>query len=416
MQPIERPWGKFLEFNKKTDQQSNVDLRLQSVVDEQDDTADVDISATDNGYTAMVRAFSKAAYANKVDSAPEESDEDKKSEMEKSNEAILMDMLQDHYQEILRETRYLMADLNERLEECRSGKLDAQENLKGITNESNQALEDHKIITEQEAETEQEKEALLTKKEEVETKAADAIQDQTACTKGQQESCTITKDDPKVQELLEEGHDQKKAIAIVADTKVQEALAEQAHLDKQLQETEARLTRLSKGREKLEHRLQDLQTQAEVNQDKITRMEQIEKGLKARQTALEEFQTRTNDPAFKKAMAEGRVTKAQLDEMTPEFMRKDRNHGKTVSGLTAQPTQDNPTALAANTAKPAATEARTATSLASTLNDGGGIKAASLQAPFAAAANGAQPAEAVPMPPSPAIDQNRRMSANAAFG
>lgn len=341
-----------------------------------------DISEIDNGYTNITRAFFSAAHANK------DSDENRTAAIEKEaaeerTQSMYQSMVQDLVQRNREFQEEIFSGIQKNLDSARQDVMRYEARLEQIQ-------EDRAALLERAEELKDEKENAIVAVEVTQEMHADAkaeeenavalqevcadVENANMCKAelGMDKNATQT----ELNEKLEEGV--LAAKANVADTTALVGVANDNLASTEQQQEQVKAALVKTGQEEAVT-IKGLDTSK-------TRSFALQRSLDDAKTRSADF-NRTIEADLKS----GKITPEEAAQRSAEFNNGLRNQASAPSA--------SQSALAANNDSP--NTARPTASAASALNDGGGIKAGSIQNQFASAALG--------MDHTPVLDPERRL-------
>lgn len=397
-----------MELNKPAFKEDQVDFLNASEEDMNPDSVGADISAIDNGFSNMNRAFFKAAFANKEDlySSDAEYGSEEKKDLEEQLWSELVEQMIERAREevaarIVQFEGYLSALREERASyESKGAELNQRYTAKGHERDA---------LTQQHEDLSEERETVLEEKLEAEAQTELATSEQERCAEEKNlMSCAATYA-PEAKNL---GTSDLYALVNERTALIlEQSVANQMYVTQKLSDVDTQLVGINEQLEQVNKDMADLREKTEQNDEKIRQLDLKREKLEENLRQAKEFEARINDPEFKKKIENGEISEQKLQAMLPDFMKQDAGAEKM---LASSPKAVETSAPASSTASISyladVRESRPTASVSAMLNDGGGIKASSMQSSFAMAASGVQPAEAAPIAPAPVYEQNRQMA------
>lgn len=343
-----------------------------------------DIGEIDNGYRKITRAFFSAAHATKDNNESRQAELAEQEAKEKTRnifQSLVQDVIErnrefqeDIYngiQKNLDSARQEMAHYEERLEQLQDQKEVLQTEAEALAEEAENAA----ITVEVVQEIVQERKTELEQARELEAACSVAANAEVCKTELGMENAT----DAELKDALKTGVN-------AAESNVEEMVDLVKVANDNLAQTEQQKAAVKTELMKVEQ--VESSTMQELSRTR-TRVLTLETKMQTTRQKIDEF-NQTLDADLKS----GKITPEQAAQRSAEF-----NAGLRTQASAANPTQAQP-ALAANTDTPNTT--RPTASAASTLNDGGGIKAGSISNQFASAASGTT------APAAPAMEPERQ--------
>ncbi|GEM_PF-5814628 len=339
-----------------------------------------DISEIDNGYSKITRAFFSAAHATKDNNESRQAELAVQESKEKSRDifkSLTQDVIarnrafqEEIYNGIQRNLDAARAELN--YYDKVLGEIQEQkELLKTEVETFAEKVDDAAIVAEAVEKIKQEAKIEVEQAKELEATCTVAANAEVCKAELGMEGSTDAELHDRLKTGVEtaEANEQEVAeLARIANDNVAEAEQQMAAAESKLQSVE--------------------QIENETLQNK-SRVEATAVALEAQQEKMDEFQKNLDAD-----LKSGKITPEEAAQRSTEFSNSLRTQARTTNPTQAQP------ALAANTDTP--NTARPTASAASTLNDGGGIKAGSISNQFASAASGTT------TPAAPAMEPERQ--------
>jgi len=398
-----------VELNKPAFQKDQFEIQSFSEEDINPDSVGADISAIDNGFSNMNRAFFKAAFANKEDlhsHNAEYGDDEKKDLQDQIWSELVEQMIERAREEVaarIIQFEGFLRDLREERARYESKGTEIAQSYKAKGQERD-------ALTQQLDDLSEKRETILEERKEAEAQTELAASEQERCAvKANLTSCAATyapeEKNLNTSELFELVNERTAQI-------LEQSIANQSYVVQKLSDVDTQLVGINEQLQQVTKDMQDLREQAEQNAEKIRQLDLQRDKLEEDLRQAKQFEARMNDPEFKKKVENGEISQENLQTMLPDFMKKDaatpQQMVATASEQTVTPATATPTASISYLAD--ARESRPTSSVSATLNDGGGIKASSMQSSFAMAASGLPSQESAPAAPAPIYEQNRQMA------
>lgn len=335
-----------------------------------------DISEIDNGYTNITRAFFSAAHATK-DSDEVRISEYEKEQQEKDDYEMMQSLVQDLIQRNHEFQEEIYRGIEKNLDDARRQMRHCEKRLEKLQEEKTELLERKEVLDEAAEEAAVTAEVTTELLEEAKAEVAQAEQLQEACTAdaAAADVCKVElgmegASDKQMEDALQNGVEAAKANLEDVAVMAQVANDNQAEIQTEKAVVNAELAQVQKT---------ETAVKQELGREQMKAM-RLERKLESTKQQAAEF-----NQSLEADLNSGKITPEEAARRSAEF-----NEGLRSQASAADLTQSH-SVLAANTDTPQSS--RATASAASTLNDGGGIKAGSISSMFASAANGTTPAD-----------------------